>query len=313
MLLRPSHLTFPASPEQLFGRSGPVVVEVGIGNGLFIADLAASYPSWNVLGLELSPSSVTRAFRLLRRQQASNARLFLGHARFFLRNVAAPGSLDRVYVNFPDPWPRPKHAHKRLLTADFFRLLSTRFAPGGALLLTTDHEGYFHFAREQAAESGLYREEEGPPPPETLRTKYAQKWEARDRTFFHAAFYKTGEAPGFEPDVTRCDDMHHAVLQGSLPVPEAFEKQVYPFRGGHVVLREVYRALTGDALVFLVHIEEPDLTQEVIVEARPSKNGVFVGLKRFGEPLYTRGVNQAVHAATTWLVERGMEVVHQRY
>ena len=98
MLLRPSDLAFPADPARLFGRPGPVAAEVGIGNGLFVAALAASHPEWNVVGLELSPSSVTRALRLVRREALANARLYLGNARFFVRNVAAPGSLHRLFV-----------------------------------------------------------------------------------------------------------------------------------------------------------------------------------------------------------------------
>lgn len=314
MLLRAGELTLPSTSLELTGRRGPVAVEIGIGNGLFIAGLAARQPSWNVVGVERSPASVTRAWRLLRRQGAENARLFLGDARFFIRDVAAPGSLARVYVNFPDPWPRPKHRHKRLLQRPFLELLSTRLAADGLLLFTTDHDGYYHFGLEQARSTGLYEIEPGPPPEETLQTKYARKWASRRRSFFHAALRKTGEAPPVPPSIAKIEPMHHAVLEGPLPAVGTFEKVVHPFRGGHVVLREVYEAAGAEpGLLFLVHVEEHELVQEVLVEARPGRSGIFVGLKRFGEPLYTRGISASVEAVTNWLTERGMTVRHEKF
>ncbi len=310
MLLPPARLTIPTPPEHLFGRAGPLVMEVGFGDGWFLAHLARAHPAWNVLGAEVSVGSVTRAFKKIRREGFNNVRLYLGHARFVVRNVLPRRSLHRVYVNFPDPWPKQRHHERRLLRASFFRLLSTRLESGGALLLTTDHAAYFDFALAEARATGLFAVEQRPPPTATLQTKYARKWRAQDLTIRHVVFTKTAEADEpFAPTVETHEAMHHALLEGALPPIETFEKIVHRFKGGHVIVLEAFRAVGEAGLVFVVRIEEEDLTQEVLVEVRPTrkaKEGVFVGIKPFGQPLVTRGTKEAVRAVTDWLEHQGM-------
>ena len=315
MLLKPADFTLPTPPENLFGRAAPLVMEVGFGDGGFLAHLAAEHPEWNLLGAEVALGSVTRAFKRMRRQGAPNVRLYLGHARFLVRNVLPAGSLHRLYVNFPDPWPKKKHRPRRLLQASFFRLLSTRLEAGGALWFTTDHAEYFDFAREQAASTGLFEITPKPPPPATLETKYARKWQAQNIPIQHAVFTQRARAEdAFPPTVETYDAMHHALLDGALPPLDSFEKIVHRFDGGTVVVLEAYRAAEAGALVFATRIEEEDLTQEILVEVRPARKGrsdYFVGVKPFGQPLGTRGTREAVGVVAGWLAARGMTLAQR--
>ncbi|RMF52898.1 MAG: tRNA (guanine-N7)-methyltransferase [Bacteroidetes bacterium] len=315
MLITPSSLTFPTPPERLFGRPGPLVLEVGFGDGRYLVHLGRTHPDWNLLGAEVSLGSVTRAFKRLRREGVRTARLYKGHGRFLVRNVIPRHGLHRVYVNFPDPWPRKRHHKNRLLQAGFFRLLSTRLEDGGALLLTTDHAEYFAFACDEARTTGLFDVAEGPPPPATLQTKYALKWQAERRPIYHAVFTKTAEAPDpYEPSLELCQ-MQHALLEGDLRAVPPLTKEVHRFPGGVVVLLEAYRDPAGDALLFLVLSEEEDLRQEMLVKAWPHRTptrperGVAVALQRFGEPLTTRGAREAVRAVTQWLERQGLRRV----
>lgn len=313
MLLDLSRLDLPTPPERLFGRDAPLVLEVGYGNGSFLTGLAAQHPAWNVLGAEVSLSSVTRAFKRVRQAGCRNVRLYKGSALFLLRDVVPLRSLHRVYVNFPDPWHKKAHRGRRILQAPFFRLLSTRLADGGSLWLTTDHEEYFFFAREEARATGLFDVTPGTPPAETLETRYARKWQSQQKSFYHAVFTKTGEAPElFEPLIRRVP-MQHARLAGPLPTLDGFEKEVHPFRAGHVILMEAYVDAGGDGLVFFVRAEEPDLAQDVLIEARPAREGVLVGVKTFGQPLVTDGIGEAVRVVAEWLAARGMTVTERYY
>ena len=315
MLLDLAHLDFPSSSEQLFGRDGPLVMEVGFGDGWFLAHLAGEHPAWNLLGAEVSTGSVTRAFKRMRRERITSVRLYLGQARFVVRNLIPRRSLHRVYANFPDPWPKKRHHGRRLLRAPFFRLLSTRLTDGGALLFTTDHAEYFAFALAEARATGLFGIEQKPPPPPTLQTKYARKWRAQAIPIQHATFTKIAEADdSFAPTVEAHDAMHHALLAGPLPPIESFEKRVHRFKGGHVIVLEALRPVGEAGLVFVTRIEEEDLTQEALIEARPSPQGrdeVFVGVKPFARPLVTRGTKEAVRTVTQWLEQHGMRVVER--
>jgi len=317
MLLHPDDLRMAMPPSLLFERDGPLVMEVGFGDGWFLAHLAHEHPDWNLLGAEIALGSVTRAFKRLRRESVTNARLYRGHARFLVRDVLPPRSLHRIYVNFPDPWPKKRHRDRRLLQASFFQLLSTRLEEGGALLFTTDHAEYFDFALEEAESTGLYDIAQQPPPPATLQTKYARKWRAQDIPIQHAVFTKREEAgESFPPIIETFDIMHHAILNGDLPDLESFDKQVHRFKKGHVILLEAYAAPANTGWVIVTRIEEPDLTQEVLVEVRPMRKreeGLFVGIKAFGQPLVTKGTKEAVRAVTEWLQHQGLELVQQLY
>ena len=283
-----------------------MVLEVGFGDGRFTAELAKAHPEWLILGAEVSAASVQRAYRRLRREGIANVRLYHGQGLFALRNLVPPGSLKRVIVNFPDPWPKKRHQRKRLLQEGFFRRLSTRLVEGGDLLLTTDHEAYFHFALEEAKRSGLYRVEVKEPPEAHLRTKYALKWKEAGRTFFHAVFTKVAEDPTPWPPIRRYE-VAHALLRGELPKELTLAKAPVAVPGGVAVFLEVARGEEG--FYVLTHVEEEDLTQDLLLEVRRSARGLYAGVSRFGSPLITEGVKEAVRALVRELGRVGLEVV----
>jgi tRNA (guanine-N7-)-methyltransferase len=287
-----------------------LVLEIGFGDGRFTAELARAHPEWNLLGAEVSAASVARAWRRMKREGIGNVRLYHGEGGFALRNLVAEESLFRVYVNFPDPWPKKKHQENRLLREPFFRLLSTRLAPQGSLLFTTDHEEYFGFALEEARRTGLFRVEVLPPPEAHLRTKYALKWKAEGRSFFHAVFTRIAKDPSPFPPIRRYP-MPHALLQGELPEDLALAKTVLPLEKGAVVLLETARK--KDGFYVLAHVEEEDLVQDLLLEVRRSAKGVYAGLARFGSPLVTEGVQRAVALLVEALEKAGLRAVQRSY
>ncbi|TBH21142.1 tRNA (guanosine(46)-N7)-methyltransferase TrmB [Thermus thermamylovorans] len=307
MLVRPALLPhWPPRPEDLFGRKGSLVVEVGFGDGRFTAELARAHPERLILGAEVSAASVLRALRRMRREGLGNVRLYHGTGPFALRNLVPPRGLLQVIVNFPDPWPKERHQKRRLLRESFFRRLSTRLVEGGELLLTTDHEAYFRFALEAGQRTGLYRVEVRPPPEAHLRTKYAQKWREAGRAFFHAAFIKVAEDPEPWPP-TRRYAVAHALLQGELPPTLALGKGPVPVRGGVAVFLDVAQGEGG--FYVLTRVEEEDLTQDLLLEVRRSAQGVYAGVGRFGSPLVTEGVREAVRALVRRLEATGLRVL----
>lgn len=324
MLLSPGSLELPMPPAKIFGRDATVALEVGFGGGGFLAHLASAHPDWNLLGAELSLAAVSRAFRRLRRSGATNARLFRGHARFLLRDVLPDQSLHRVYVNFPDPWPKERHQNNRLLQKPFFELIAARLDYGGALLLTTDHEDYFAFALAEARKTTFFKVEEDAPPPATLETKYARKWKAYDKSFFHARFTVQSRPSASPPRLIEKTSMHHAVLDGELPdimastnsaskQQSTFEKQVHRIDGRTVVLQEAFQSASDERVLIRSIIQEPDLRQDVMIEIRPSRTGLLVGVAPFGNPLTTRGTSDAVRLVAEWLVGKGLTLVEEKY
>lgn len=289
------------------------MAEIGVGSGRFIEALSQKHPDWNVLGIDRAPDSVVRTFRRLHHAGIENARVMRADAHFVLREVIPRHGLHVLYINFPDPWPRRKHHGRRLLQMPLLRLLSSRLAPAGRISLTSDHPEFFEFACGNARASGLYSVEPGKPPAEALETKYALKWKERDLSIYHAALVKVDEVDEVNSELEIVDEMYHAVLTGNLPDLSEFETLNFSFRNGSVVIRDVYRSLGEPGYAFLVHVEESGLSQEIIVEARQGRNGIVVGVKRFGEPLQTRGVRHAVRVISGWLQDQGMALLHRKY
>ena len=309
---RPGEFRFPDSLATLYPQNphGPWHLEVGFGDGRFWAAQAALEEGANYLGVEISGVSVQKAlarYRALGLEQVRVARLA---AEFVVRNVVPPASLTRVYVNFPDPWPKARHEEARLLRPGFLELLSTRLVDGGELWLTTDHPEYFQFALESAAATGLYGVTQPEPPDAALHTKYALKWRSQGLPVFHARFRPTARSPEAFPPLERSETMPHAILRGPLPT-EALPKIVERTGDGTVILLESYAR--PDRLVVLARVEERDFIQEVLLSASKRDNEeVVVGLESFGSPLITPGVKAAVGVLTDRL-SHSLEVVKRSY
>lgn len=322
MLLRPGDLHTPTRPGELFGGEscGPVFLEIGFGNGRFLRHLADEYPRANLLGVELSPTACQRTLQRLDDHGHERVRLVLAPGEFVVRDVMAPGSLDRVFVNFPDPWPKERHRENRLLDAEFFTILADRMAPDGHLRLTTDHADYFEWSLKQADDSGLWRVQTDQPPPSTLGTKYARRWQAEDKSIDHAVFEPTGEAPEIPPSIHASETMHHAILKGRLPELDEFDKLRRPFDGGQAILLHAYRSVDGERLLMTGLLEEEELSQDIIVEAYESPtedldDRLIVRIKPFAKPLTTDGTSQAVDLAAEWLtsLDDDYRVIERRY
>ena len=313
LLLNCRNLPFPASGEAIFGRNGPLVLELGFGDGGFLQSMAQKHPDWNLLGADLARVSVTRAWKRLRAAKVTNVRLYGGSGRFLLSNLISPGTLHSMYVNFPDPWPKARHAGRRLFQPEFFPLLASRLAMDRMLHFTTDDGRYFEEAHALALASKLFTITRSAPPELALQTKYARKWKALGRPFHYAVMRKCAENPRpCPPTLLHDTGMYHALLSGSFPKPTAFTSYVHPFTGGKVILLQIMRTDDAQKMVFLARTHEEDLVQDVLIEVRPAtakQADLVVNLTSFGQPLATKGPQEAVKAVTHWLTTRGLSVV----
>jgi tRNA (guanine-N7-)-methyltransferase len=303
---------YPDTIDRLYPSNplGAWHLEVGFGDGRFWTMHHAAEANPNYLGVEISGVSVLKARSRLREANIQNAILSRLAAEFVVRNVVPPRALSRVYVNFPDPWPKARHEDARLLQTRFFEMLSTRLVPDGELWLTTDHPGYFGFGLENAATTGLYDVSQPEPPTAALETKYALKWRDMSLPIHHARFRKRAESAHTFPPL-EVHTMPHAVLRGSLPQTN-LEKTVVHGKQYTVILLERY--LSDSRIVVLARVEEEKLTQEVLIVALHRDDGeVVVGLEPFGSPLITTGVKAAVGAVVDWLAAQSLEVVRRVY
>jgi len=134
--------------SDLFGNANPVYLEIGFGNGEALAEAAALHPQRNYLGIEVHGPGVGALMIKLAEQQCSNVRILQTDAMELLRRHIPAASLQGVLLFFPDPWPKKKHHKRRIVQAEFARLVQQALAPGGTLHMATDWE---HYAQQMLA------------------------------------------------------------------------------------------------------------------------------------------------------------------
>jgi tRNA (guanine-N7-)-methyltransferase len=128
----------PLDLPRLFGNDRPVFLEIGFGNGNALAQRALQYPEYNHLGIEVHRPGVGHLLQLADQDDLDNVRVLRHDAAEILRDGLTPGSLQGLYLFFPDPWPKKKHHKRRIVQPDFVARLAQLIRPGGLLHMATD-------------------------------------------------------------------------------------------------------------------------------------------------------------------------------
>lgn len=150
-LRTPEELPRPWDSRELFGRRGPLEVEVGSGKGLFLRSAAARWPNRDFLGIEVSGKYARFAAAGLAKRELNNACVVHGDALRLFNEWMPDDGLVAVHVYFPDPWWKKRHKKRRVMRESFLRDVQRSLAPGGTLHFWTDVEEYFQTTLELIA------------------------------------------------------------------------------------------------------------------------------------------------------------------
>lgn len=138
--------------NEIFQNANPVAIEIGMGKGQFLLQLAHSNPHVNYIGIEKYTSVLLRAVQKLERlpngQIPPNLRLICMNAED-IAEVFAPGEISNIYLNFSDPWPKKRHARRRLTSIEFLSLYEQILTEEGTIEFKTDNRLLFDFSLEQ--------------------------------------------------------------------------------------------------------------------------------------------------------------------
>jgi tRNA (guanine-N7-)-methyltransferase len=154
----------PVDFDDWFGRSAPVMLEIGSGMGETTSQLAAAAPDLNYVAAEVYDPGLGQLMLRAEKLGVKNLRLMHGDAVVLLTSHVSPGSLSGVRLFFPDPWPKKRHHKRRIVQPSFVSLVASRLAPGGTFHLATDWENYAEQMMEVcSAEPQLRNRFEGEP------------------------------------------------------------------------------------------------------------------------------------------------------
>jgi len=157
-------------------------VELGTGKGDFITKIAERNPQINFIGLEVEATCVLAAARKIREKNLPNVRLIVFDINH-ITEIFSPHEIDRLYINFCDPWPKKRHAKRRLTHARFLEMYRTILKPDGEIFFKTDNRELFDFSLEQFSAAGMILRDvtnnlHADEPPENIRTEYETKFSA---------------------------------------------------------------------------------------------------------------------------------------
>jgi len=141
--------------SETFGREASLHVEIGVGKGVFLTELAAQSPDVNYVGLEMQQGVLYFAARKAAERGLKNLRLVVFDAAR-LTELFAPREVDRIYLNFSDPWPKARHAKRRLTSPLFLARYRTVLKADGELRFKTDNMGLFDYSLETMAAQGWH-------------------------------------------------------------------------------------------------------------------------------------------------------------
>ena len=146
-----------STSQQLFGNDNPLRLEIGCGKGDFIVGTAAKEPDVNFLAIEKVSDVLVTAAEKVKQSGLANVRVCCVDAKE-LTEVFAPGSIDRIYLNFSDPWPKSRHEKRRLTYRTFLAIYKQILREGGAIYFKTDNRPLFDFSLEEFEGFGIRME-----------------------------------------------------------------------------------------------------------------------------------------------------------
>jgi tRNA (guanine-N7-)-methyltransferase len=145
-----------ARRSEIFPGAAPLEIDLGCGDGSFLVAMARAFPERCFLGVERLLGRVRKVCKCLCREGLANARVLRLESRYTVEWLLPPGSVARLHLLCPDPWPKARHHHRRLVQPGFLAAVWEALQPGGEFLFKTDDPAYFTWVEEKVAACGRF-------------------------------------------------------------------------------------------------------------------------------------------------------------
>ena len=166
--------------DQLFGRSAPIVLEIGFGNGETLVEQAVANPDLDFVGIEVHEPGIGHCMLKAHEAAIANLRVVNHDAIEVLRHQVPLESVSRLNLYFPDPWPKKRHHKRRIVAAPFLELVADRLTDSGTLNIATDWANYAEHIDEVLSQSDRFtcierHEHGGDQPLDRAQTKFERR------------------------------------------------------------------------------------------------------------------------------------------
>lgn len=281
------------------------IVEIGFGNGEFLAFLAKKYQDSVCFGIEVSKKCIQKASkRLVGYEQ--RVFLMLGDAKFLLRECFPDESIDHIYMNFPCPWPKTKHEKRRVTSGGFPKVLASVLKTGGVFEVVTDDENYALeieniFSNYSTFDCLCHNLNE----PREISTKYERKWKEEGKVIHTLRFVKTKKDTLIR--MTEEGNDVHAIVKLDNLTRESFDK-IRGVKGA----RDASRWCFGDCyesenriLLLEVVVSDEDFHQQIYFRLVPRKEDWLIKVDPAVKAFATPAVKGALEHLRRFLEENG--------
>lgn len=304
-----SRMPWPTTWSEIYGRDASLLLEIGFGTGHFLIDMAQRRTDCNVLGMEISLPSIRRGTKKMHVARLTNLRILQADSKTALWLLFTPETIRDVVINFPDPWPKANHHHRRLIDDQFLILLGTRMQADGLLDIATDHAEYASVI-ENCLDRSPYFDNRLQVPylskdNARLQTKYEKIAIAEGRKCHYFRFRRNERLAPNQFPIPEVDPVPHVVLSCPIRLDEIghqFEPSYIEDGNVHIKYLDVYQSTKDGLLLVEVYVSEEPYHQRVCLAIRSRKTGdLVVSLHPVGFPRPTPGLHKAINHLVLWL------------
>ena len=185
----------PIDLSQVFGNNKDSALEIGFGDGSFLIEIAKNNTDWNFIGIEIKVKRFRKAVKRAEGEYIANLKYLLMDVRIAVEEVFYPNTFSKVYINFPDPWPKERHKKHRIINTQFLSNLSRIIKPKGIIEIASDHEEYISSILKTLEDTGTFKSIFSLPGyvhsiPNRPKTRYELEFMKGDKKIYYLRFIK---------------------------------------------------------------------------------------------------------------------------
>ncbi len=267
-----------------------LVIEIGFGNGIYITNLAKLFPNKNFLGIEISGESIKKLLKRIEKENLKNVYCVKMDAYWFFYLFLDNNSVDEIYINFPDPWPKKRHIERRLTKLENLYLFSKKLKLDGFIQIKTDDLNFYNYSLENAKILNCFKIEELKGFEDIVRTKYETKWLLMNKQIYKVRLYKIKEIDIDIKlkEIRRIKDMAHVKIDKFIDVSK-LEEKVFKIDEGLVVkFSKSYHR--DDGWIIETLLSENNYVHYFFTSFRKKEHEIIISISPFSEVLKTEGI-----------------------
>ncbi len=273
-----------------------VIVEIGFGNGDFLLNMASSNPERFFIGIEISGISIDKLVRKAKRLGVGNLRCVRIDAYWGMYLLFRDESVESIYMNFPDPWPKKKHGERRLTNLRNMYIYARKLHEGGEIHLRTDEYFLIEYTLENAQYLQAFETHYMKNPKGFFQTKYETKWLNEGKDIHYLKLVKIKQPVDVDvPRLKEVEELPHVrTSRLAIDFEEVVGKPLKIEENLIVKFFKVWKDDEGNMLVETLLVENT-YKHYFFLQVKRKEDDFVVSISPFSEVLKTEGIRKLVH------------------